>query len=647
MALTLDLRPLVTLLVFVLCLAPAASAQNWAGTYVGAPNERPLALHPWVDGPILVASAGRSTMDGPLVGHLFDAHPTLATTEYSFGDSITGEATASAGVLPVAFVGRESPDETTTVAWFASGPYFLPPEDAARYSAPAANHSLEAIATNDARWADFVAGGWTNEGAGTPTRAWLMTLADIGAPIDQWAYGSTTGSEWIQAVTASSTGAAIVAGRTTDTGSGLSDAWLMKVDDAGAPAWQWALGGDARDEALDVIELDDGRVIACGITESLTISGHAGWYLLADAAGAIIWSVVLGDREWSELVSVELIDDTLLLAGSFREPGDTNAEALFLEASLVDGSLTWQRAVDDGGDDRGITFTRDADGNRVLASILDVGSPTRRMHLAVTDGSTELGTCTLLAPTLTTRSGLLPARSATAVSVPFTEAVAAPFTPDDTGDDIEHGVACDCPPLSCGSIVVDPELVCDGDSQTLTVLLDEGGLAPLTFEWEWDFDPEPEASGMSVTATLPDGLNIVSVRVTDDCDQVARCETNAWVQPTIPPDEVAAPGSTGLRIENRGERVRFPTFLGDLVTVYNLYTDRIGSWHAPSAATGTTCHVERTGELEEVLDFTVPDDSWLLVTSSTRCAEGPAGTDSQGRDRTMPGAWESCGRPTP
>ena len=92
------------------------------------------------------------------------------------------------------------------------------------------------------------------------------------------------------------------------------------------------------------------------------------------------------------------------------------------------------------------------------------------------------------------------------------------------------------------------------------------------------------------------------------------------------------------------DEVNFPVGYG----VSRDIADALGSWYFPRGATGSQCSVRDwtdNGDGTLTLDYDVPPDSWILVTASTACAEGPAGRNSAGDERTTLGTWELYGAP--
>ena len=80
-------------------------------------------------------------------------------------------------------------------------------------------------------------------------------------------------------------------------------------------------------------------------------------------------------------------------------------------------------------------------------------------------------------------------------------------------------------------------------------------------------------------------------------------------------------------------------------TAYNVYADTLGSWYSPTPGEGTVCGITSwTDNLDGTvtLDYEAPAGSWVLVTASDDCREGPAGADSSGAERFGIGSWHDC-----
>jgi len=151
-----------------------------------------------------------------------------------------------------------------------------------------------------------------------------------------------------------------------------------------------------------------------------------------------------------------------------------------------------------------------------------------------------------------------------------------------------------------------------------------------------------------VGVTLPPGTHEVTAIVTDSCatPEPGRCEVSGTVTvlPSAPPSEASGRGRPPLLLDRPATKVTGEK-VADAVA-YNVCADAIGSWYAPSAAKGSLCTVRAwtdNGDGTLTFDYGVPAGSWILVTASTPCAEGPAGAGTAGTERTTLGSWEPCG----
>ncbi|HEX5316487.1 MAG TPA: T9SS C-terminal target domain-containing protein, partial [Candidatus Kapabacteria bacterium] len=78
---------------------------------------------------------------------------------------------------------------------------------------------------------------------------------------------------------------------------GNYDGWVVKVDNTGAIQWQKCLGGSSGDEIFSIIQTSDGGFAVCGQTNSTDgdVSGSHGannsdaWVVKLDDAGNIQW----------------------------------------------------------------------------------------------------------------------------------------------------------------------------------------------------------------------------------------------------------------------------------------------------------------------------------------------------------------------
>ncbi|UXX78818.1 gliding motility-associated C-terminal domain-containing protein [Reichenbachiella carrageenanivorans] len=122
-----------------------------------------------------------------------------------------------------------------------------------------------------------------------------------------------------------------------------SDAFIMKVDDAGAEVWTHTLGGTSADDFIEVALTDDGGYIAVGSTESDDgdVPGNYGiqddiWAVKFDVDGNIVWNKNFGGTRLDEAFGV-----AKMLSGDFVITGRTFSQDLdFIDETIGGGNGT-------------------------------------------------------------------------------------------------------------------------------------------------------------------------------------------------------------------------------------------------------------------------------------------------------------------
>ncbi len=96
-------------------------------------------------------------------------------------------------------------------------------------------------------------------------------------------------------------GYAVVSTSYFNTGNhGLSDFFVIKLDNLGNPVWQKSLGGSSLDEGRNIIQATDGNIIVTGFTISNDgdVTGNHGnqdyWVVKLSATGTLLWQKTLG-----------------------------------------------------------------------------------------------------------------------------------------------------------------------------------------------------------------------------------------------------------------------------------------------------------------------------------------------------------------
>ncbi len=175
-----------------------------------------------------------------------------------------------------------------------------------------------------------------------------------------------------------------ISGDRTVTTRGLSDYWVVKLDNAGNKVWDNAYGGDNNDYLYDMIELPDGGFLLGG--ESLSgISGEKSepnlgnwdiWLVKIEENGAFLWDQTIGGNDEDLLNVMQMAPDgNVLLAGGTNSemgldvtvPPIGDKDYWFVKVNASDGSPIWDRRYGGLLEDEIHSFVQTADGGFLLA----------------------------------------------------------------------------------------------------------------------------------------------------------------------------------------------------------------------------------------------------------------------------------------
>ncbi len=156
----------------------------------------------------------------------------------------------------------------------------------------------------------------------------------------------------------------LLVGYTRSFGSGMSDYWVVKIDQFGTMQWQNFYGGPAQDDGYKVARLLDGSFVLAGLSTSYNgdVTFNYGmsdfWIVRFDTAGSLLSEHSFGGSHIDWLRDMkETSDGGLLISGDTRSiDGDiTNnqgAEDAWLMKLDMAGNVEWQRTYGGTGAER-------------------------------------------------------------------------------------------------------------------------------------------------------------------------------------------------------------------------------------------------------------------------------------------------------
>ena len=196
----------------------------------------------------------------------------------------------------------------------------------------------------------YVIAGETNSfGVGTPSKSNSYLIKTDSAGNMQWnkTYGGTA-TDYAYSVIEASTGGYMLVGSTYSFGVGAPtypNAFLVKTDATGDLMWNKTFGGAATEYAYSIIETSDGGYAFAGGSSSYGAGQRDMWLVKTDCNGNIQWSKLSGGSNDEQALSlIEANEGGFALAGWTNSFGAGASDAwlvkTFAEMGLVYTALT-------------------------------------------------------------------------------------------------------------------------------------------------------------------------------------------------------------------------------------------------------------------------------------------------------------------
>jgi hypothetical protein len=224
---------------------------------------------------------------------------------------------------------------------------------------------------------------------------WLVKLNSEGQIVWQKTIGGSNG-ELVGDMISTSDGGYVLAassssdisGDKTENSKGLTDIWIVKINDLGVILWQKTIGGSSNDGATAIQETTDGGYIVGGGSAS-DISGDKTepcfvsadftekrdiWVLKLDATGTIVWQNTIGGTLLDSLSTLKQTPDGGYLLGCVSASnisGDktenawgTSRDYWIIKIDTL-GNIVWQKTIGGLSDDPLIDLVLTNDGGSI------------------------------------------------------------------------------------------------------------------------------------------------------------------------------------------------------------------------------------------------------------------------------------------
>lgn len=243
------------------------------------------------------------------------------------------------------------------------------------------------ISTNDGNYV-FAGSASSNNndvsGGNGSNDFWVVKFNATGTILWQKCYGGTS-YEWAYGVKQASDNGYYVVGATASINNdvsgnfgGVTDGWVIKLDENGELLWQKCLGGTGTDAIRDVLTTADGGCIVVGYTNSVdnnAVGNHGNNDVLVvklNSSGTVEWSKCYGGTSADSGQKIITTNDGNYIfvgtAGSNNNDvsGSNGGQDIWVVKINTSGNIIWQKCFGSSYSDIGRSIAKTSDGNYVL-----------------------------------------------------------------------------------------------------------------------------------------------------------------------------------------------------------------------------------------------------------------------------------------
>ena len=230
------------------------------------------------------------------------------------------------------------------------------------FGGPNNEEGYDVIATNDGGYA--IIGSTGSYGAGDLDV--LLVKLDSAATI-QWShvYGGA-GSDQALSLVQANDGGFVICGKTSGYGAGDFDVMLIKTDSSGNESWMKTFGGVSTERALNVSQTSDHGFILAGSTASY---GQGDWDMLfikTDSVGDTLWTKIMGGPNYDQGTDAEQTTDGGYIFSGRSASWGSGIQDGFLAKADANGDTVWSVVFGGTNWDEGMKVKQTIDGGYIV-----------------------------------------------------------------------------------------------------------------------------------------------------------------------------------------------------------------------------------------------------------------------------------------
>ena len=187
----------------------------------------------------------------------------------------------------------------------------------------------------------LLGGNTWSSGAGK-TDMYLVRVNGDGNKLWEKTYG---GSSWdyLNSLVLTSDGGALLGGKTSSSGAGGSDMYLVRVDEDGTKRWEKTYGGPYSDSIYSLALTPDGGALLGGLTYSSGTDISDMYLVRVNGDGNKLWEKTYGGSENDSIYSLAVTPDGGALLGGLTYSSGAGGSDMFLVRVDEEGNKLWEK----------------------------------------------------------------------------------------------------------------------------------------------------------------------------------------------------------------------------------------------------------------------------------------------------------------
>lgn len=211
----------------------------------------------------------------------------------------------------------------------------------------------------------FIAVGSTNSFGNGGFDVYILKTDSLGYPVWTKTYGGAQ-DDYGYAICPAKDSGYIIVGATSSFGQGMSDIFVIKINEDGDSIWIRTYGDSMDEIGYSITEANDNNYVITGITSSSGAGGVDIYTIKIDSQGELIWSKTYGGNLDDLGFCVDATNDGgCIIAGTTFSFGNGSGDVYLVKTDSL-GGIEWTRIYGTNNDEKGLCVQQTADSGYIV-----------------------------------------------------------------------------------------------------------------------------------------------------------------------------------------------------------------------------------------------------------------------------------------